>query len=712
MSPATPRASSARRAPAKPRLPKERTNFKELLLANHFGTIAGSKLKAQAKATPAGNTTYEQLMCVGYQPNLKRLDAVVHIKQVAGYSGDICSAGSQEYVKFFVSTDDGGTWSELGTTSFTVWDVAGPKPLEYDATLYVDLAEKCCHAENLVLIRAILSWEVPPGGPDDPVVWGNGLDQTIQVEPIGTMGGATLTNLIECLPIEISLAQVAELADIEQPITLGAAKQLAPHELLEVYSGTKVQPHRFLYPALQEVLAKPAQLPALLKEPNFQLFPGIANIDISKLIAIVVDPQGNETYEQIGCVGLNPKTSELVATIDVKLSSGYSGNLCTAGSYEYVAFWVDWQDGGGWRYAGTSAVNVHDISAIPKGGLGYSVSLPYAELLSHRQPCGEGPKTARVRAVLSWATPPSTTNPYAVPFWGGHSETLVLIPPGEAIKGGGPELDTIGSMDIAEIDNGTGLATGPAVAVGFTAFESPFAGQVWFTGHVVDRTGTKFGGPGIFYRIWIFSEGSWSFMSTTFTVWTTTFGSPPVSHVQTPQNIPGHGDGWYKVLEDIGGGGLTSVAQNTLGYWQSAGDGQAWIYMEARDAIGDLGTPTALKLIQLDNTYPDDAISITSGGGSCGDFKIGDIITGDYSASDNEALSGVSFGLEPFPKAIAHVVTSPPSLTFQAGTWSLDTSGLAPCGYVVRLDASDRAIVNSGYVGHDTPAFTGFCLKK
>ena len=33
----------------------------------------------------------------------------------------------------------GGTWSSLGTTSFTVWDVTGPKPLQFDVTLPVDL---------------------------------------------------------------------------------------------------------------------------------------------------------------------------------------------------------------------------------------------------------------------------------------------------------------------------------------------------------------------------------------------------------------------------------------------------------------------------------------------------------------------------------------------------------------------------------------------
>lgn len=89
------------------------------------------------------------------------------------------------------------------------------------------------------------------------------------------------------------------------------------------------------------MLAKPALLTERLADPSFQLFQGLENVDIAKLVAVIVDPQGNVTYEQIGCVGLNPRTTELVATIDVKLSSGYSGGLCTAGSYEYVAFWVD-----------------------------------------------------------------------------------------------------------------------------------------------------------------------------------------------------------------------------------------------------------------------------------------------------------------------------------------------------------------------------------
>ena len=308
-------------------------------------------------------------MCVGYNPQLKRLDAVVNIKETARLlRRHLHATGSQEYVKFFVSSDGGTTWSELGTVSFTVWDVPGPKPLEYDATLYVNLAEACCKDENLVLVRAILSWSVPPGGPDDPVVWGNALDQTIQVEPIGT-AGATLAQLIECLEIEVPIAKIAELADLEQPVELAATQEADPararraptREPRSSRSGSSSRPPRS---CSQSRSCSPRRSPLRASSSSRDS----PNIDIKQIIAGLADPQGNETYEQIGCVGLNPRTDELVATIDLKLSSGYSGGLCSTGSYEYVAFWVDWQDGGGWHYVGTTAVNVHDISSMPNDG--------------------------------------------------------------------------------------------------------------------------------------------------------------------------------------------------------------------------------------------------------------------------------------------------------------------------------------------------------
>jgi hypothetical protein len=361
----------------------------------------------------------------------------------------------------------------------------------------------------------------------------------------------------------------------------------------------------------------------------------------------------------------------------------------------------------------TTSVNVHDIATIQAGGLKYSAFLPFAELASKRQPCDKGPKTALIRAVLSWATPPSTTNPYDVPFWGGHAETHILIPPGNPVAGNAPLIETIGSMAIAAIDNSTGLATGPAVAVGFTANDSPFGGQIWLTGHIANPSDFVGGaGAQMKYRIMISTDGGANYfpMNTTFTIWTTDLVGG-IWQSQVPRTQTPDADGWYQYFEDITGPSMRFVAQNSLGYWPSAGDGTAHIYMEAKNSLGNPLGVTPTKLIQLDNTAPTCAISITSGGGSCGDFKVGvTTIDGIYSVTDNEHFGSARLILEPGNIPITPVPTTT-TATSQSGTWHLNTGGLSPCGYVVRLEGYDRTIVNSGWVGWGTPIATGFCLK-
>src|SRR5712664_2836339 len=374
------------------KLPRERVHFKELLLADHF------KLAPAQGGPPSGNTTYERLVCIGYRPQLKRLDAVVQIKQSGGYSGGICTAGSKEYVRFFVSTDSGGSWTDLGLTSFTIWDVPGPKPLDFDVSIPVDLAAACCQDENLVLIRGILSWEVPPVGATGPIVWGNGLDVTVQVAPIAL---GTLADFLPCLPFPVELEPAGQVASLEQIVEFGPTPQLTPSQLYDLYQGTEVPQARYLLSQVTELLGDPGALSAAAHQPGSALIPTLADVaDLGAILGIIIDPQGNETYEQLGCVGLNTGTDELAATIDVKKSAGYSGGLCTSGSREYVAFWADW--GSGFEYAGTASVDVHDISMIPAGGLQYSVALPFPQALTRRKPCQEGPLTVTIRAVLSW----------------------------------------------------------------------------------------------------------------------------------------------------------------------------------------------------------------------------------------------------------------------------------------------------------------------
>ncbi len=675
-------------------LPRERVHFKELLLADHF------KLVPSEGGPPQGNTTYEQLACIGYRPQLKRLDGVVQIKQSSGYSGGICTAGSQEYVRFFASTDNGATWTDLGLTSFTVWDVPGPKPLDFDVSIPVDLAAKCCKDVNLVLIRGILSWEVPPAGPAGPIVWGNGLDVTVQVAPFAL---GTLADLLLCLPIPVELESVSEVASLDQVVEFGPAQQLTPQQLYDLYKDTEVPQSRYLLSQVTELLGDPAALSAATHQPGPVLG---GNADLSAIIGVIVDPQGNEYYEQLGCVGLNTVTDELAATIDVKQSSGYSGGPCTSGSQEYVAFWADW--GGGFEYVSTVSVNVHDISPIPAGGLQYSVGLPFPQALTRRKPCQDGPLMVTIRAVLSWNTPPSDTNPFAVPVWGGHLEALVLIPPGQPVTGGGPVLESIGSMPTVTISDATGLATGtslvPAIGV---ANACPFGAALEFTGHVINPATGLFGGAGIQYRILVSTNGGVSSTPMTQPFYITLSTSPfPV--LQTPDPVTG----W---VNDREVSGVVDVVGNILGSWMTSGNGQIWISMEAQQGGVTIGTATPWKLVQLDNTAPDPVtIEITSGAGSCGDFTQGDPIEGSYAAADNEDLASVSISVEP---SMGQNVTPAKTvvghtLVEENGTWSLQTLATTePCGYVMIATATDNTIVNSGFIGFQTQAFVGFCLR-
>ena len=96
-----------------------RTNMKALLLANpnYFGNLKESGLKSVLNI--AGDTAYEEIGCVGFNPQLGRLEAVVYINADGGYLGDVCSSGSQEFVRFYLSYDNGATWQDQGPVSYT-----------------------------------------------------------------------------------------------------------------------------------------------------------------------------------------------------------------------------------------------------------------------------------------------------------------------------------------------------------------------------------------------------------------------------------------------------------------------------------------------------------------------------------------------------------------------------------------------------------------
>src|SRR5258706_14775217 len=120
---------------------KERSEFRRLLLdnANYFGTIDKSPLKSVKKMI--ANTDYEQLNCVGYNPDKQFLEATISIKRPTGYGGNLCGAGTTEYIRFFI--DYGSGWGDAGLGGIAVHDIPNnddcakqsTKPLTYVAFL-------------------------------------------------------------------------------------------------------------------------------------------------------------------------------------------------------------------------------------------------------------------------------------------------------------------------------------------------------------------------------------------------------------------------------------------------------------------------------------------------------------------------------------------------------------------------------------------------
>jgi hypothetical protein len=136
-------------------IPVERGKLNNLILgnANYFGTLP--QFGGQVVKKLSGDTTYEELTCLGLNNTGSSgnglLEAVVNIKQHFGYGTDACGAGTTEFVRFFVH--DGSGWHDLGLSSVTVYDLAGPLPLSYSVSVDFKEARKFCQTENIVEVR-------------------------------------------------------------------------------------------------------------------------------------------------------------------------------------------------------------------------------------------------------------------------------------------------------------------------------------------------------------------------------------------------------------------------------------------------------------------------------------------------------------------------------------------------------------------------------
>ncbi|MDX1250679.1 MAG: hypothetical protein IDH49_00200 [Gammaproteobacteria bacterium] len=678
--------------------PKERGAFKTLLISNpnYFGNLAESTF------TPilpiCCNTHYESLGCVGYHPQKEYLEAVVYIYQPTGYGSDICGSGTAEYVRFYLSFDNGATWGDQGMTSFQAHNIPegteGGKRLEYAVSLKVDPNRKLCFLNHLILVRAILSWNnpPPPNQPNWKPVWGNVREEVIQVEPRRLIFWPDLFTAAKAkLPPLFS-----EVLDLETPVPT-KTKSLGAMELSVLYKGKGVPVHRF---AFKELSAFASGNTTLSAEAFTKLLPGI-QIDPSLGDLLFPKTDGDTSFEELKCIGLDPNMPDtLVGVIQVKKSSGFSGGPCTDGSREYVTFWGDFDGNGTFETClGTASVRVYDLP-VPSGGVYYAVRLP-VDLSPYRQPCKKGPRVVRIRAILSWNDPVPCANPNQVPTWGNREETLINIAPSALAPAG--KIAILGGIPTGEIHNVTGLTT-PAAAFATNGQQAdplgrpcPFAGIVTVQGFPI---------VGYSYVVEVSEDGS---------AWTPVLADLDVvdQNGDSYPDIPKHKANPVTKRFDY----LPSNknVNNLLAQWSTSGDAKWYVRLSIYDGGGVLqGADT--HVIQLDNTWPEASIDITIGAGNCGKFQPGTVLSGNFVARD-DYLGSYSLSVEPVINDPGEAIPSPSSGNVQTApvpgdVWTLDTTGMKPCGYIIRVVAVDRAIVNSQWVGHPDSESAGFCLEE
>lgn len=672
---------------------KERASFKSLLLANpnYFGNLADSPFKSVLSVS--GNTFYEELGCVGYHPQQRRLEGVVYVNQPNGYGTDICGPGTAEFVRFYLSYDSGATWNDQGMTSFQAYNVPegteGGKRLEYAVSLAPHVPRRFCVFDPLVRVRAILSWNnpPPPNQPNWTPIWGNVREVRILLEPLRFIPPK---DLFEFAKVKLP-PLIAEVIDLHAPIAT-KTKSLGAAELAKVYAGKGVPVHRF---AFKELSAFVSSNTAIAAESFLPQLPGI-QLDAG-ILALLFPTDGDTSFEELKCIGLDPNTPDtLVGVIQVKKTSGYSGGPCTNGSKEYVTFWADFDGNGSFETClGTADVAVYDVAGTAPEGVYYAVRLP-VDLSAHRKPCRKGPTVVRIRAILSWNVAVACADPNKVPTWGNREETLINIAPSVQVPAG--KIAILGGIPVSLIDSLTGLTTPTAVfatnnlAPDALGRPCPFAARVAVQGAPV---------TGYTYQVEVSPD------NVVFTPVLTDL----VVIDQNGNTGPNKANPVTKRFDYLP---FTSNVNGLLAEWGSSGDAKWYVRLSVYDPGGTFqGSDT--HVIQLDNTAPEASIDITTGLGNCGKFHPGDPLGGNFVARD-DYLGHYSVGVEPNINVAPIGVPIPSSGNVNTAAapgdpWTLDMTDMQPCGYVIRVVVVDRAIVDSQSVGQLSSDSAGFCLE-
>ncbi len=721
----------------------ERREFKNLIIENpnYFGTITNDVLAVEySPMCPMGNNTkYEELICEGLYPEDNLLEAVIEVKLPYGYKGRLCDGGSKEYVAFYI--DYGAGFVSVGAVAeVNVHDmlfVNGGHLFYAVCNPFIPEEYLKCDTPQVVKVRAILSWDAVPTGYNYVPVWGNVVDEWVQIRPkkIGP-----IIELIKPLP-EAGIMPLGSIPP-EKFMIMGDKKEIK--ELIDksieaeekIKEEGKVEEERFEFKKL--IMQNPNYFGSISesKDKNeimkevYKLPPETVEALLPKL---AIDPDmlvpvkpilSNTTYEELKCVGLYPEDDLLEAVIEVKVPYGFNGDLCDLGSEQYISFYIDWGDSTGYQHVATSTVNVHNIPDVNDKHLFYAVKARIPNIESKLEACKinniVNENIVKVKAILSWNEDPTPFGHTHTPTWGNVLTRNIRIRPKDEVKCDIRIVNGVVVDQISQSGSGEGLAVKEGSAS--PIYDRPFGGIIACKGNV-NIVNAKH------YRFLYSTDDGASWIPikddryTANPLWL--LGLPSISRTPDP-------DGWFDIGTYISDKGY--YEDTALVYWSSYGkNDECKLKLEVAKADKTLLCEDEVS-VMLDNSelelLPFGGSSLPTSGvtvkDSSGNYKKCDIFVGsedinifgnfrdDYFSGfrlkvfgGNIAASGHEIGTGSYDPGIPGIINDKGivgaingGVGEKIGTLNLCTipqaGGKIKCAYGIELHIWDRAIV--GYL--------------
>lgn len=165
--------------------------FNVLSVSDNPITIKALANFKEQVAANSGNTYHEQIQSVSYNSALQLLEAIVSTKRDPGYNSNLCTIGSYAFIRFHFNYGTGwqdpsyNVFNEHNIPTGTNYTKSSEKPLSYSSYLKIVPETNRCRVHVLPAARAVLKRnQIPPANdPDYSSVWGNTLDDHIQIKP-------------------------------------------------------------------------------------------------------------------------------------------------------------------------------------------------------------------------------------------------------------------------------------------------------------------------------------------------------------------------------------------------------------------------------------------------------------------------------------------------------------------------------------------------